>query len=277
MKRKLSFPVSRMWQRWVRRSELDERLTPKPSSSRVSSRWKSRVKSQRKSTSRFSARTVTRSCSPSPGRTRFFTKIRAQQINGGAGPDAQDREEDEIGPEHRDGEGPGGPKQHRCHGDEIAGQQAEPDGKISDVGHRAPVLRSALRHIGRDLTGQKVLAHRSEEVDHLRVLWEKGFVLHPTGYHCDVARLNRPRLRTNMEFNRAADHPNKLCRCGLLHLHRGGLSPPTPCRFRRRTGLLKFRTTPRAARDRRCRRSGLKVAVIPIRPIAAQQAPNSVL
>jgi putative transposase len=31
-------------------SELDERLTPKPSSSRVSSRWKSRVKSQRKST-----------------------------------------------------------------------------------------------------------------------------------------------------------------------------------------------------------------------------------
>jgi transposase-like protein len=30
--------------------ELDERLTPKPSSSRVSSRWKSRVKSQRKST-----------------------------------------------------------------------------------------------------------------------------------------------------------------------------------------------------------------------------------
>ena len=31
-------------------SELDERLTPKPSSSRVSSQWKSRVKSQRKST-----------------------------------------------------------------------------------------------------------------------------------------------------------------------------------------------------------------------------------
>jgi hypothetical protein len=32
--------------------ELDERLTPKPSLSRVSSRWKSRVKSQRKSTPR---------------------------------------------------------------------------------------------------------------------------------------------------------------------------------------------------------------------------------
>ena len=32
-------------------SKLDERLTPKPSSSRVSSQWKSRVKSQRKSTS----------------------------------------------------------------------------------------------------------------------------------------------------------------------------------------------------------------------------------
>ena len=31
-------------------SKLDERLTPKPSSSRVSSQWKSRVKSQRKST-----------------------------------------------------------------------------------------------------------------------------------------------------------------------------------------------------------------------------------
>ena len=31
-------------------SELDERLTPKPSSSRVSSQWKSRVKSRRKST-----------------------------------------------------------------------------------------------------------------------------------------------------------------------------------------------------------------------------------
>jgi hypothetical protein len=29
-------------------------------------------------------------------------------------------------------------------------------------------------------------------------------------------------------------------RCGLLYLHRGGLSPPTPCRFRRRTGLLEF-------------------------------------
>src|SRR6202021_2261009 len=33
-------------------SELDERLTPNPSSSRVSSQWKSRVKSQRKSTER---------------------------------------------------------------------------------------------------------------------------------------------------------------------------------------------------------------------------------
>ncbi len=31
-------------------------------------------------------------------------------------------------------------------------------------------------------------------------------------------------------------------RCGLLLLHRGGLSPPTPCRFRRRTGLLDFCT-----------------------------------
>src|ERR1700678_548352 len=31
-------------------SKLDERLIPKPSSSRVSSQWKSRVKSQRKST-----------------------------------------------------------------------------------------------------------------------------------------------------------------------------------------------------------------------------------
>ena len=34
-------------------SKLDERLTPKPSSSRVSSQWKSRVKSQRKSTALF--------------------------------------------------------------------------------------------------------------------------------------------------------------------------------------------------------------------------------
>src|ERR1700723_4415361 len=33
-------------------SRLDEPLTPKPSSSRVSSRWKLRVKSQRKSTAR---------------------------------------------------------------------------------------------------------------------------------------------------------------------------------------------------------------------------------
>jgi hypothetical protein len=32
-------------------SKLDERLTPKPSSSRIGSRWKSRVKSSRKSTS----------------------------------------------------------------------------------------------------------------------------------------------------------------------------------------------------------------------------------
>jgi hypothetical protein len=31
-------------------SKLDERLTPKPSSARVSSQWKSRVKSRRKST-----------------------------------------------------------------------------------------------------------------------------------------------------------------------------------------------------------------------------------
>src|SRR5271166_3341510 len=36
-------------------------------------------------------------------------------------------------------------------------------------------------------------------------------------------------------------------RCGLLLLHRGGLSPPTPCRFRRRTGLLDF-CTPRNSR-----------------------------
>src|ERR1700735_4309152 len=39
-------------------SELDERLTPKPSSNRVSSQWKSRVKSQRKSTKRSSAEGV---------------------------------------------------------------------------------------------------------------------------------------------------------------------------------------------------------------------------
>ena len=36
-------------------------------------------------------------------------------------------------------------------------------------------------------------------------------------------------------------------RCGLLLLHRGGLSPPTPCRFRRRTGLLEICTTPISA------------------------------
>ena len=124
-------------------------------------------------------------------------EIRAQQINGDAGRYAQDREQDEIDPEHRHGEGPGGPEQHRRHGDEIDGQQAEPEGKISEVGHRAPVSRSALRHVGRDLTGGKVLTHWSEEVDHLCVLWEERCVLDPTGYDRDVARLSRPRLRAN--------------------------------------------------------------------------------
>ena len=45
--------------------------------------------------------------------------------------------------------------------------------------------------IRRDLTGEKVLAHRSEEVDHLRVLWEERFVLDPAGYHGHVSWLNR--------------------------------------------------------------------------------------
>jgi hypothetical protein len=52
-KRQLSFQEQLGESRQTRKgetSELDERLTPKPSSSRVSSRWKSRVKSQRKST-----------------------------------------------------------------------------------------------------------------------------------------------------------------------------------------------------------------------------------
>ncbi len=51
--------------------------------------------------------------------------------------------------------------------------------------------RSALRHIGRDLAGEKVLAHRSEEVDHLCVLGEERFVLDPTGYDGDVSWLKR--------------------------------------------------------------------------------------
>ena len=54
--------------------------------------------------------------------------------------------------------------------------------------------RSALRHVGRDLTGEKVLTHWSEEVDHLCVLWEESFVLDPTGYYGDVSGLNRSLL-----------------------------------------------------------------------------------
>jgi putative transposase len=52
-------------------SELDERLTPKPSSSWVSSQWKSRVKSRRKSTAGCTSPVVTLGLEPSKtGRNR---------------------------------------------------------------------------------------------------------------------------------------------------------------------------------------------------------------
>jgi len=54
-----------------------------------------------------------------------------------------------------------------------------------------------VRHVRWDLASKKVLTHWSEEVDHLGIFWEERFVLDPTGYDGDVARLNRPRLRTN--------------------------------------------------------------------------------
>ena len=56
---------------------------------------------------------------------------------------------------------------------------------------------SGLRHVRRDLTGQKVLTHRSEEIDHLRIFGKEGFVLDPTRYHCDVLRLDCSLLTAN--------------------------------------------------------------------------------
>jgi hypothetical protein len=72
------------------------------------------------------------------------------------------------------------------------------------------VSRSSLRHVRRDLTGKKVLADRSEEIDHFRILWEKGFVLDPTGYYGDITRLNRSLLSTDTKSYCALNHPNKL-------------------------------------------------------------------
>src|SRR5208282_5255405 len=69
----------------------------------------------------------------------LLQEIRALQIDGGAGPYAQDREQAEIGPKHRHRKRPGSPEQHRRHGGEIGGQQAEPEGKVSEVGHRTPL------------------------------------------------------------------------------------------------------------------------------------------
>ena len=56
---------------------------------------------------------------------------------------------------------------------------------------------SALRHVRRGLARQKVLTHRGEEVDHLRIFGKEGFVLDPTGYHCDVLRFDSPLLTAN--------------------------------------------------------------------------------
>jgi hypothetical protein len=71
-------------------------------------------------------------------------------------------------------------------------------------------LDSALRHLRRDSTGEKVLAHRSEKVDHLRLFSKEGFVLDPTGYHGDVSRFNCSLLGPNPQANCAFNHPNKL-------------------------------------------------------------------
>ena len=65
-------------------------------------------------------------------------------------------------------------------------------------------------------------------------------------------------------------------RCGLLLLHRGGLSPPTPCRFRRRTRNLDF-CTPRNSRPKRCvRRAATLREAFPERLLGADSAPTTV-
>ena len=69
---------------------------------------------------------------------------------------------------------------------------------------------STLRHVRRDLTGEEILTHRSEEVDHLRIFREEGFVLDSTGYHCDISRLKCSLLGPNPEANCAFNHRNKL-------------------------------------------------------------------
>jgi hypothetical protein len=69
---------------------------------------------------------------------------------------------------------------------------------------------SAGRHVRRDLTGQKVLARRSEEIDHFSIFWEKGCVLDSSGYYRDIARLNCSLLSTDTQSYCAFDHPNKL-------------------------------------------------------------------
>ena len=70
--------------------------------------------------------------------------------------------------------------------------------------------RSPLRQVRRDLTSQKVLTHRGEEVDHLCVLGKEGFVLDPTGYHDDAFRFDGSLLTTKSESDCAFDHPNEL-------------------------------------------------------------------
>jgi hypothetical protein len=71
-------------------------------------------------------------------------QIRAQQINGDAGRYTQDREENEIGPEHRYGEGSRDAEQNRRHRDEIDGQQPQPEDKI----YRSPSSRRAHSDLG---------------------------------------------------------------------------------------------------------------------------------
>ena len=71
-------------------------------------------------------------------------------------------------------------------------------------------LASAPRHVRRDVTGQKILAHRSEEVDHLCILGKKDFCSIPPGITARSPGLN---VRSSVPIRKpscAFNHPNKL-------------------------------------------------------------------
>src|SRR5271155_1388392 len=76
--------------------------------------------------------------------------------------------------------------------------------------HRPDKRRDLRTHIRWCTPSEEICARRCKDINNLRVLGEKTFMLDVAGNHCNIARYHRSLIAPNSKIHPALKHPNNL-------------------------------------------------------------------